>query len=173
MLLGIYLLKDGTSTFTSAFRTRKVLIFLVIAATLFYSTFTYDIVRTPNLPPLSRFLYRNGLRNDSTIFVTMASKEYLDAIVNFRTALDKFGIGKTYLVLCLDTECVEGAKANDVIAYGGYRMNSKEKDGDFHVPVARAKVRAPNSIVSHLSWRPISTSSTAVTTLSCSTQMFI
>src|SRR5271156_71247 len=145
MLLGIYLLNDGVSTVTSLFRTRKVLIFLAIAASLFCSTFVYDTaaVRASNLPPVSSFLYRSGLRNDKTVFVTMATKEYLDAIINFRTALDKFGLAQNYMILCLDEGCLEGAKANDIIAYGGYLMNSNEIDGDFHMPVARAKVRIP------------------------------
>ena len=171
-LLGFCVLKDGISTVSSVFRTRKTLIFLAIAASLLCSTFVHDTVRVSNLPPLSRFLYRSGLRNDKTVFVTMATKDYLDSIINFRTALDKFGLRQNYLILCLDTECLEGARSNDIIAYGGYLMSGEESDGDFHMPVARAKVRVPNPIVSDCSWRPILTSSTAATTLSCSMQMF-
>ena len=78
----------------------------------------------------------------------MATEGYVDPIVNFRMALDKFGLGQNCIILCLDQGCVERAKQHNIVAYDGYIMTSEEVGGDYHVPVARAKVRVPNPIIS-------------------------
>lgn len=78
----------------------------------------------------------------------------MDPIINFRTALDKFGLGQNYLVLCLDTGCFEGAEAQNILAYDGYIMSAEEAENDYHLPVARAKVRVYNPIMSYCRWTP-------------------
>jgi len=90
--------------------------------------------------PLSTFLESNGLDNSRTIFLTIASKEYIEQMVNFRTSLAEWKLGNNYVVLCLDVECLQGAKEYDILAYDGYIMTAEEAAGDWHIPVARLKV---------------------------------
>jgi len=90
--------------------------------------------------PLSSFLESHGLYNSRTIFLTMASKGYMQEIVNFRDTLAKWKLGENYVVLCLDLGCLEGAKEHGILAYDGYIMTPEEARGDWHIPVARLKV---------------------------------
>lgn len=94
----------------------------------------------PDPTPLSTFLRNKGLENNRTLFVTMASEYYINSIINFKIALDKWNLGKEYVVLCLDIECVRASEAHEVIAYDGYIRYRNETNGDWHLPVARMKV---------------------------------
>jgi hypothetical protein len=90
--------------------------------------------------PLSTFLGRNGIENDKTVFLTIASQEYMPQIINFRASLRKWKLDSRYAVLCLDVECLSVSKDNGIVAYDGYIMSPEEAAGDWHVPVARLKV---------------------------------
>lgn len=70
----------------------------------------------------------------------MASERYIDLIINFKTALDKWNLGENYVVLCLDIECVRASEAHKIIAYDGYIRSRNETNVDWHLPVARMKV---------------------------------
>jgi len=69
---------------------------------------------------LSQFVRSNGVGTDRTLFVTMASESYIQPMVNFRWSLDRFDLGKDYVVLCFDEACMAAAQQHDIMAYGGY-----------------------------------------------------
>lgn len=96
--------------------------------------------------PLSTFLGRNGIDNYETVFLTIASREYMPQILNFKASLKKWKLDTRYAVLCLDVECLSVSKENGIIAYDGYIMSAEEAAGDWHVPVARLKV-LPNFLL--------------------------
>lgn len=90
--------------------------------------------------PLSTFLCRHGLDNDETVFLTIASKEYMPQTLNFKASLKRWKLDRRYAVLCLDVECLSVSKENGIVAYDGYIMSPEEAKGNWHVPVARLKV---------------------------------
>lgn len=151
-LVGNYLVMNATSTITSTLRSQRFLIFVAIAASLFFSTFVNEM---SSVPPLARFLQNSGLGKDKTLFITMATEGYMDAVFNFKLGLDKFDLGGNCVVLCLDKGCVERAKEHNICAYDSYVMNGDEAGGDYHVPVARAKVISSKRFVSNRRWRQI------------------
>ena len=93
--------------------------------------------------PLSSFLQSKGISVNQTIYLTMASKEYIDPVINFKKQLDKFDLGDVYVVLCLDPECVDATKAHHILGFGGYLATETEAEGDWHFPIARMKVPPP------------------------------
>src|SRR5579862_3784708 len=96
---------------------------------------------------LSGFLQSRGLGNDETLFITIASKKYIESMINFKFALDTWGLGNRYVVLCLDRECVQAADSHNIHAYTRYLMSSSEAGDDWHLPVARIKVIHISNIV--------------------------
>lgn len=72
----------------------------------------------------------------------MASEEYVAPMINFWNALNNWGLGDDYVVLCLDPRCMEAAEALNITAYGGYLLSSDDELKDWHVPVARMKVNS-------------------------------
>lgn len=98
----------------------------------------------------------------------------MEPIVNFKSALDIFNLGRNYVVLCLDVECVAEAKAHDIIAYGGYIIQIEEGNDDWHYPVARMKVPPIfEGILSICSWPPTLIYSTVGTTFCWSMRTLI
>ena len=75
--------------------------------------------------------------------MTIASKHYIQQMINFKTSLQKWDLDRCFLVLCLDRECLQAAKENGIMGYDGYLMTPEEAAGDWHVPVARLKVFPP------------------------------
>jgi len=96
------------------------------------------------LDPFSAFLESHGIDNNRTLFVTMASKQYIEPIINFNVALKRWNRDKNYVVLCLDIECLQAAEVHDFLAYGGYLMRDTEVGHDWHPSVARMKVASPS-----------------------------
>jgi hypothetical protein len=90
--------------------------------------------------PLSTYLRLNGIGNDKTLFLSMASKEYIEPVINFRKQLNIFGLAESYVVLCLDTDCVEATKKHHILGYDGFLVTEAEAQGDWHDPIARMKV---------------------------------
>jgi len=101
--------------------------------------------------PLSTFLRNTGIGTDRTLFVTIASKSYIEPMINFKIALDKWNLGGNYVVLCLDIECAQAAESSNIIAFDGYFMSGKESKGDWHFPIARIKVPSRNFSSDHSS----------------------
>lgn len=109
-------------------------------------TASFDIISdifgfSPKYGPLSSYLRSNGIYTDKTIYLTMASKDYIEPIINFKTQLDKFALGESYVVLCVDTECLEATKSHHILGFGGYLATETEAMEDWHNPIARMKVR--------------------------------
>lgn len=75
--------------------------------------------------------------------MTIASKHYIQQMINFKTSLQKWDLDRCFLVLCLDRECLQAAKENGIMGYDGYLMTPEEAAGNWHVPVARLKVFPP------------------------------
>lgn len=92
--------------------------------------------------PLSAFLRSNSIGTDKTVFLTIADRNFIEAAIHFKTQLDKFELGETCVILCLDTDCLEAAKAQSVLAYDGYVIREA---GDWRMPVAQMKVQSPFS----------------------------
>lgn len=92
---------------------------------------------SPTPVTLSQFLRSHDVGTDRTLFVTMASESYIEPMVNFKRSLDKFDLGKDYVVLCFDLPCVAAAKKYDVLAYDGYIGHGSEERS---YQIARAKV---------------------------------
>ena len=90
--------------------------------------------------PLSAFLNAHGLDTSQTLFVTMASTQYIEPMINFNKALKKWNLDKFYVVLCLDVECTKAAEAHNILAYSGFLMSENEALNDWHDPIARMKV---------------------------------
>ena len=90
--------------------------------------------------PLSTFLKSNGLDNDRTIFLTIASKEYAKQMINFKLSLEKWKLEQNYVVLCLDIDCLDVAESHNILAYARYLISEEDANGDWHIPVARIKV---------------------------------
>jgi len=111
------------------------------------------------LDPFSAFLKSHGIDNNRTLFVTLASKQYIEPMINFNVALKRWNRDKNYVVLCLDIECLQAAEAHDFLAYDGYFMRDTEVGHDWHASVARMKVPSP-SYISDYSLLPTSISLT-------------
>jgi hypothetical protein len=90
--------------------------------------------------PLSNYLRRGGIGPNRTLFITMASRKYIEPMINFKRSLDRWNEGRNYIVLCLDRECVDAGIANGIHAFDGYLQTTSEAEGDWHHPVARMKV---------------------------------
>lgn len=124
---------------------------------LFYSMWQYSPVlpthikysETPSLS-LTSFLRSRAVETDSTLFIALASENYIEPIINFRASLDKWNMGKNYVVICMDTACLQAAETHDILAYDGYCINRRELGSDWHIPIARAKVM-PQEILSDCS----------------------
>lgn len=122
--------------------------------------------------PLSNYLRRGGIGPNRTLFITMASRQYIEPMINFKHALDRWNEGQNYIVLCLDIECVEAGIAHGIHAFDGYLQTITEAQGDWHYSVARMKVFQFLFDVD-LSLLPISISSMADIILSYSMAMCI
>ena len=61
-------------------------------------------------------------------------------MINFRTSLEKWGLERNYVVLCLDADCMQAAKAQKILAYGGYFAKAKETGGEWRTLVGGMKV---------------------------------
>lgn len=90
--------------------------------------------------PLSNYLRRGGIGPNRTLFVTMASRKYIEPMINFKYSLDRWNEGQNYVVLCLDIECVEAGRTHGIHVFDGYLQTIAEAQGDWHSPVARMKV---------------------------------
>jgi hypothetical protein len=93
--------------------------------------------------PLSSFLQSRGIGNERTVFLSMASKDYIEPVINFKKQLDKFTLGGDYVVLCLDNECLDAMGNNSILGYGGYLLTESDAKEDWHIPIARMKVIHP------------------------------
>jgi hypothetical protein len=109
-----------------------------------------DSLSLSDFSSLADFLQSRGLGNDKTLFVTIASKQYVDPMINLKYALDMWGLGEQYVVLCLDHECVHGAESHKIHAYTRYLMNAKEDGDDWHTLVARIKVCQISSVLTRV-----------------------
>lgn len=87
---------------------------------------------------LTGFLQSRGVGNDKTLFITIANKKYVDAMVNFKFALDKWDLGQQYVVLCLDQKCMEAAESHNILAFNSNLMT--DDNDEWQAPVARIKV---------------------------------
>jgi hypothetical protein len=99
-----------------------------------------DIITRPLLPsvrPLSGFLQSHRIGTDKTLFLTIADKNFLGAALHFKSQLDRQGLGDSFVILCLDDECLKGAEGKS-LAYDGFVFRGP---GDWHTPVAKMKVR--------------------------------
>lgn len=97
----------------------------------------------PSYGPLSTYLRSHGVYPDQTIYVTMASKGYIESAINFKRQLDKFSLGGRFIVLCVDLECVEVMSNHSILGYDGYLQTESEAQDDWHLPIARMKVTTP------------------------------
>ena len=128
-----------------------------------------DVTDVGNLP---EFLESKGVGTDRTLFLTIASEPYIESTINFKRGLDNFSLGEDYVVLCLDTPCLEAARGHDIIAFGGYIMKETEATDGWGYAIARAKVqRHLSKLIS--SWLPISPSLRPGTTSSLLMETFI
>ena len=89
-------------------------------------------------PTLSDFLKQHRIESNQTLFVTMADGNYIDPMLNFKLSLDKWDLGKDYLVLCLDSKCSSVAQSHHILHYDGYYK--KDNDTNWKIGVARSKV---------------------------------
>ena len=126
----------------------------------------------PDSLSLSGFLQSRGVSNDKTLFVTIASKKYVAPMINFKFGLDRWDLGKQYVILCLDHECVQAAESQNIHAYTGYLMSAKEEGDDWHTPVARIKVFQTSTDLTRCSSPRISTSLIMGTISSCWTETY-
>lgn len=130
---------------------------------------TDNVMDVGNLP---EFLESKGVGTDRTLFLTVASDPYIESMINFKRGLDNFSLGEDYVVLCLDTQCLETARSHDIIAFGGYIVKEAEATDDWRYAIVHAKVhRHISRLIS--SWLPISPSLKPGTTSSLLMETFI
>jgi len=93
-----------------------------------------------DLRSLPGFLQSRGVGVDKTVFVTIASEKYVQSTVNFKFSLDRWGLGRQFVVLCLDDDCVREAESHGIYAYNRYATDAKERSDNWRRAVARVKV---------------------------------